>query len=61
MEHFLDGRTTTAKGDKIPQEMYEQGQEGDGAQNSTGWCIVGFFDINQNDTFDTGDELWAIP
>ena len=45
------GRTTISKGEEIPQLMVEQGQEGDGAQESAGWCIVGFYDLNQDRSY----------
>ena len=58
---FDGDRFTINKGEEIPQQMIEQGQEGDGAQNSVGWCIVGFYDINQDKAFGKNDELFAIP
>ena len=56
----LDGYSTTKQGTVIPRAMCQQGGYGDGAGGQSGIILVGYWDHNNNNNFDKGDELWGV-
>ena len=55
-----DGYTKTSQGTVIPKAMCQQGGYGDGAPGQSGIILVSNWDHNNNNVFDSGDELWGV-
>ncbi len=55
-----DGYTTISAGAEIPRAMCQQGGYGDGAPGQSNIILVGYWDHNNNNQFDKGDELWGV-
>lgn len=57
---IADGYSTTEQGTTIPRAMCQQGGYGDGAPGQSNIILVGYWDHNNNNEFDVGDELWGV-